>query len=88
MKRRHFLSYRLSHSDLTNAHICSIRYAPTKSQCVCYDFTRATHTSSASSLIPLLTRDNSPDAPLSGFADITITPWDQVYMYVEDRLTC
>ena len=38
-------------------------------------------------LVPLLTRDN-PTYPASGVNDITITSWDQVYVYVEGRLTC
>jgi hypothetical protein len=37
--------------------------------------------------IPLLTRDN-PTYPTSGVNDITISPWDQVYVYVEHGLTC
>jgi hypothetical protein len=37
-------------------------------------------------LIPLLTWDN-PTHPTSRVSDIIITSWDQVYVYVEDRLT-
>ena len=36
--------------------------------------------------VPLLTRDN-PTYPASRVNDITITSWDQVYMYVEHCLT-
>jgi hypothetical protein len=40
---------------------------------------------SASSLIPLLTWDHTSDAT-SRINDITLSPWDQVYVRMEDRL--
>jgi len=38
------------------------------------------------SLIPLLTRDNSPNAT-SGVNNITLPTWDQIYVCMEDCLT-